>query len=67
MIAKPALPVVIVGIVFTTLSFAVILARLYTRLFLVRHWGPEDGIMCAAMVASFGMLSVLLLRKYCSN
>jgi hypothetical protein len=37
-------------VVFCTLALIVVLARLYTRGFLVKAIGPEDGLVCISMV-----------------
>ena len=36
----------------TTLAFCAVVARLYTRIFMVKHAGPDDFVICVAMVVT---------------
>ena len=43
-------PVAVTSLLFTTIAFILVTARLYTRIFMFRNAGADDYIMTAAMV-----------------
>ena len=49
--AEPAVPVVITSILFTSIAFVAVVLRISTRTLMFKNAGPDDYLMCAAMVS----------------
>jgi hypothetical protein len=62
-VAEGARTAVAMLILFTSLSFMVVVARVYTRAVIVKNFGIDDWFMLVAMAASIAFVIVVFLRK----
>ncbi|KAF6825413.1 hypothetical protein CPLU01_10293 [Colletotrichum plurivorum] len=58
--AGPALSAFVTSIVFTSLSFIIVVLRLYTRIVVVGNVGVDDYLIPAALAASIGFCVVVM-------
>ncbi|PVH96847.1 hypothetical protein DM02DRAFT_686861 [Periconia macrospinosa] len=62
MVPHDVISLLVTNIVFTTLAFFTVVARLYTRFGILKHAGIEDYFISVSMAASFGHLAGSLFR-----
>ncbi|KAK1777589.1 hypothetical protein QBC45DRAFT_184035 [Copromyces sp. CBS 386.78] len=61
-IAPPAVAVVVVDIIFTTLAFITVCFRLFTRVVLVKNVGSDDYYIVGSMLSSIAYLTVVMIQ-----
>ncbi|KAK3402655.1 hypothetical protein B0T20DRAFT_4571 [Sordaria brevicollis] len=61
-VSEPAVAVVVVDIIFTTLAFITVCFRLFTRTVLVKNVGSDDYYIAGSMAASIAYLTVIMIQ-----
>ncbi|PVH91814.1 hypothetical protein DM02DRAFT_677879 [Periconia macrospinosa] len=65
MVPQDVISLFVTSILFTSLAFFTVVARLYTRFGILKHAGVEDYLISVSMAASFGYLVVVIFQiKY---